>query len=121
MSGSQDWTAGVQALLVDECRDCGRRNALRQQHCAHCCSESLTAVAVEGSGRVWSITVVHRGPTREATREGPYGIALIDLAEGARVMTRADIDLAIGIPVRVTLRTINGTPLPYASRVDEPD
>lgn len=120
MTGVQDWTAGVPALLVDECLACGRHTAFRQKHCAHCGSESLKTMPAEGTGRVWSITVVHRGPTKEATRDGPYGIALVDLAEGVRVMTRADVDLTIGMPVRIDLRVVDGTRLPYASLADQP-
>lgn len=123
MTRAQDWTSGVGAMLIGECVACGWRAGLGQKHCARCDSQSLDAVRVEGVGRVWSITVVHRGPTKDAMRNGPYGIALIDLAEGVRVMTRADTELAIGMSVRIGFREINGTLLPYAStdRADDPE
>lgn len=121
MTDAQDWTTGIAALFVDECLACGQRTALRQKHCPRCGGESLKAVPIEGAGRIWSITVVHRGPTKELTRDGPYGIALVDLAEGVRVMTRGDTDLMIGMPVWVALRTINGACVPYASRAGGPD
>ena len=113
--GASDWTQGTPVLRVDTCVACGFRTALRQRQCARC-GGAVDSAPIAGPGRVWSHTVVHRGPTKDETRDGPYAIALVDLAEGVRVMTRAETDLAIGDPVQVTLREVQGRLLPYASR-----
>ncbi len=77
-----------------------RAGELRLQHCAGCgayryppgslCPECGTAeagwVATSGRGRVFSwITVTHPIPRAVYESDVPYVVALIDLAEGARM------------------------------------
>ena len=52
--------------------------------CPHCGADKLDWVAASGSGTVYSTTVVRRKP--EAG--GDYNVALVDLAEGPRMMSR---------------------------------
>jgi len=70
-----------------------------------------------GEGEVYACTVVHRSPPAHA-KDTPYVVALIDLAEGFRMMSRVvDCDpatVAVGQKVRVVYRTDGaGNPLPY--------
>lgn len=65
-----------------------------------------------GRGRVHSVTTVHpRG-------EAPHALALVDLDEGFRMMSRIDADdpaaVPIGAPVRVAFRSLaaDEPPLP---------
>lgn len=48
------------------------------------------------TGTVVACTVMHRAPTAEWKARLPYAIALIDLAEGPRVMALADPALITG-------------------------
>jgi uncharacterized OB-fold protein len=48
-----------------------------------------------GRGAVYATTVVHR------RGEDPYGVSLVDLDEGFRMMSRVDGEHAIGTRVRV--------------------
>lgn len=85
------------------------RGELRYQRCDHCASlqyyprpfcrlcgnESLTFVATQGNGVVYSLTEVIRAPTPSFKALVPYTIALVDLDEGVRVMAHAQAGLAI--------------------------
>jgi uncharacterized OB-fold protein len=65
-----------------------------------------------GTGTVFSITVVHRPPSAALQPFAPYGIALVDLDEGVRMMAHADPALAIGARVRATFVPFAGRTVP---------
>jgi uncharacterized OB-fold protein len=74
-------------------------------------------VTATGRGSVHSFTVVHRAPP-EFAAEAPYVVALIDLEEGPRMMSRLlDVEpaaVAVGMPVELNIS--GHPPLPYFTR-----
>ena len=76
--------------------------------CPHCASTALTWVDASGEGTVHSTTVV----ARKAEQGGPYNVALIDLDEGVRMMSRvegvAPDAVAIGQRVAAFIGRIDG-------------
>lgn len=70
----------------------------------------LEWVAVSGKGTVYSTTVIHQRPPKES-----YNVALIDLAEGPRMMSRVENippqDVAIGMHVQARIIEESGNPL----------
>jgi len=68
--------------------------------CPHCGSDQLEWFAPSGRGTVYSTTVVRR----KAEHGGDYNVALVDLDEGVRMMSRieglAPEAVAIGMPVQ---------------------
>ena len=68
--------------------------------------QDLEWVAASGLATVYAITV-------NRTREGAYNVALVDLDEGSRMMTRIDGIETVPIGTRVRARIIeqDGTPL----------
>lgn len=70
----------------------------------------LDWIEASGDGVVYSVTVIHPRPPAEA-----YNVALIDLAEGARMMSRVDGiaagDVKIGMQVRARILDAGGEPL----------
>lgn len=70
----------------------------------------LEWVEVSGEGTVYATTVTRRRPEQG----GDYNVALIDLAEGPRMMSRVvGIDpgvVTIGMKVRARVRELNGAP-----------
>ncbi|QCI69054.1 OB-fold domain-containing protein [Phreatobacter stygius] len=76
--------------------------------CPACAATDIAVVEAKGGGTVWSATSVHRAPTPDLDVAGGYGIALVTLDEGPRIMARAPTDLVIG--ERVTVRAENGLP-----------
>lgn len=69
----------------------------------------LEWVEASGAGTVYSVTVVRAKPPQPS-----YNVALVDLAEGPRLMTRIDgvaVDaVRIGMPVRARIAQEDGQP-----------
>ena len=93
-------TADSAGLECQECRACGDRWYLPRSLCRSCGSDAVEAVAAAGEGVVHAATTIHRAPGPEFADAVPYGIVLVDLDEGVRVMGRAPPDIAIGTRVR---------------------
>jgi uncharacterized OB-fold protein len=72
------------AFELQKCSGCGKHVFYPRVVCPHCGSDRLDWVAASGAGVVYSTTVVRRKP--EAG--GDYNVALVDLAEGPRMMSR---------------------------------
>lgn len=90
-------------LLLQRCESCGNLLFYPRTHCDACQSERLVWETASGAGTIASYTVVRRGVS--ADFEAPYVVALIDLAEGPRMMSQiVDTDpdaLAVGLSVKV--------------------
>lgn len=88
---------------IQKCAGCGRHVFYPRVVCPHCGSDKLGWVAASGHGVVYSTTVVRRKP--EAG--GDYNVALIDLAEGPRMMSRVvgvePTAVKIGMKVRARI------------------
>lgn len=78
----------------------------------------LEWVEVSGRGTVYSTIVVRTRPP-----QAPYNVALIDLAEGPRLLSRveglAPQDVRIGMPVRARVSEAEGRPLLVFDPVSE--
>lgn len=82
------WEAASQGrLLLQRCGQCRRHQHYPAAICRRCWSEDLSWVAAQGTGTVWTFTVVGI-PGHAAWRdETPYVLALVELDEGPRLMT----------------------------------
>ncbi|WP_082621802.1 Zn-ribbon domain-containing OB-fold protein [Bordetella sp. N] len=87
-------------FMIQQCAACARHVFPPRELCPHCDEDQLAWVAPSGQGTVYSTTTV----ARKAEAGGDYNVALIDLAEGVRLMTCvAGMDPAtvcIGMAVR---------------------
>lgn len=98
----QVWRAQLAAgrFTIQRCTACDRAVFYPRVICPHCAGRSLEWTEAAGTGTVYSTTVVSRRPEQG----GDYNVALIDLDEGARMMSRveglAPEDVAIGQRVR---------------------
>lgn len=97
----RDWTEGEAQLLVRVCQSCRRRWYFKRSRCPGCGSADIAASTAQGLGRVRAATTIHRAPTGTAVGDVPFGIALVDLDEGIRVMGRCDVDTQPGDRVAV--------------------
>lgn len=79
-------------LILKHCRDCGRHHFYPRALCPHCHSDALEWSDARGTGSIYSFTVARRpaGPAFKA--DAPYVVAVIDLDEGARMMTNIVTD-----------------------------
>ncbi|HLV97900.1 MAG TPA: Zn-ribbon domain-containing OB-fold protein [Ktedonobacterales bacterium] len=74
-------------LLIQRCDACQRFIFYPRSICPHCFADTLSWVEAQGTGTIYSYTVVHRafGPF---AGQAPYMVAIVELAEGVRMMTR---------------------------------
>lgn len=105
------WEAAAEGrLVIQKCGHCGAFRFYPRLVCPSCMSGDVEWVEASGQGRVYSYTIVHRAPPafRDAA---PYVIAVIELDEGVRMMSRLLIDpvseARIDLPVQVTFEKIN--------------
>ncbi|EHK66366.1 Zn-ribbon domain-containing OB-fold protein [Achromobacter arsenitoxydans] len=71
---------------IQRCAGCGAHQFYPRILCMHCGGEDLAWTDPSGAGTVYSFSVVRRKP--EAG--GDYNVALVDLEEGVRMMSRVD-------------------------------
>jgi uncharacterized OB-fold protein len=90
-------------LRLQQCADCARFQFYPRCICSHCAGTRLEWQTVSGRGVLASYTVVQRGIS--AAYPAPYVVALIDLAEGPRMMSSvigaAPEELQVGAAVEV--------------------
>ncbi|TAJ94328.1 MAG: Zn-ribbon domain-containing OB-fold protein [Gammaproteobacteria bacterium] len=114
-SGTGPFISYKQALKAGEfkiqkCESCGKHIYYPRSLCNHCGSPRLAWVKASGKGIVYSTSIVRQKP-----EQGPdYNIALVDLEEGPRMLTRiVDIkpeDIRIGMPVQGAVGDVDGEP-----------
>jgi uncharacterized OB-fold protein len=96
---------------IQRCSACNKHVFYPRVLCSHCGSPELTWVDASGNGTVHSTTVVRR----KADAGGDINIALIDLEENVRLMSRvegmAPDEVKIGMPVKAAIITENDQPL----------
>jgi uncharacterized OB-fold protein len=99
-------------LHLQRCRPCDRLVWYPRVRCHRCGSDDLRWEALSGDGSVHAFTIVHRAADPDLADALPYVVALIELAEGARLMSNiVDIHpdaIRIGMPVRVRVRELEG-------------
>ncbi len=101
------WEAAARGeLLYQRCRRCGKVQFYPRGHCAACAHRALDFEPSAGHGTIYSFTIVHRAPSAAFRDLVPYVIALVDMAEGFRLMVNllgsdAVSGAAIGRPVRI--------------------
>jgi uncharacterized OB-fold protein len=91
-------------LLFQRCSDCETARFPWLPGCPQCGSDRWRAEESSGRGTVYSRVVVHH--PLPAAFPGPYSVALVELAEGVRMVSNVvglpPQEVAIGMPVRVT-------------------
>ncbi|MFF5305319.1 Zn-ribbon domain-containing OB-fold protein [Streptomyces sp. NPDC013161] len=103
------WEAAAQGrLLLRHCADCGRAHHYPREFCPHCWSENVTWRPASGHATLYTWSVVHRNDLPPFGERVPYVAAVVDLAEGPRMMTemvRAEpTELRAGMAVEVAFR-----------------
>jgi len=71
------------------CADCGRLEVAPRTLCPGCLGERLEPVAGSGRGRLVAYTAIRR-PPKGVPIEGPYVVAVVELAEGPRLSGRVE-------------------------------
>ncbi|MFJ2908035.1 Zn-ribbon domain-containing OB-fold protein [Streptomyces sp. NPDC087228] len=103
------WDAAARGqLLLRRCGACGRAHHYPREFCPHCWSEDVAWERASGDATLYTWSVVHRNDLPPFGARVPYTAAVVDLAEGPRMMTEivecAESALAIGMRLRVAFR-----------------
>ena len=97
-------------LLIPRCRSCGARWFPPSTSCPACSGFDYEWAAASGRGEIVTYTVVHRAPGPAFADRTPYVVAIIQLAEGPRLLTNvvecSPDEVSIGMPVEVTFEEI---------------
>lgn len=112
------WDAlGAGRLLIKRCADCGDAHFYPRPFCPHCWGEQVDWEEASGHATLYTWSVVHSNDLPPFPGRVPYVAAIVDLAEGPRMMTNVedcDVDqLEVGMQLRVQLRDIgDGVTIP---------
>jgi uncharacterized OB-fold protein len=74
-------------LLGSRCETCGSHHFPLHDTCPYCAAEDPRPVNLSASGTLWSWTAV-TAPPPGYLGETPFGIGVVELPEGVRVITR---------------------------------
>ncbi|MGW5735548.1 MULTISPECIES: Zn-ribbon domain-containing OB-fold protein [Streptomyces] len=82
------WDAAAEGhLLIRRCGGCGKAHHYPREFCPHCWSEDVTWERASGRATLYTWSVVHRNDLPPFGSRVPYVAAVVDLAEGPRMMT----------------------------------
>lgn len=105
-------------LLLQRCKECERRFYYARRLCPFCGGDAPDWVSACGRGTLFSVSEVHTsffGPDWDD--QLPYTVALIDLEEGPRMLSRLVLKPHetphIGDPVHVVFVNVDGQNLPF--------
>lgn len=111
-----DWTTGAEAITFQTCPQCRAVWYFRRAFCPGCGHTEPRVEPASGRGTVAACTVVTRAPSAELRPYAPYGIVLVDAAEGFRLMAQGELDLAIGDAVTARFVRFGARLIPYFER-----
>jgi uncharacterized OB-fold protein len=97
-------------LLIKRCADCGATHFYPRPFCPVCWSAAVAWEEASGDAVLYTWSVVHQNDLPPFPDRVPYVAAVVDLAEGPRMMTNVvecDPDtLAVGMALRVAYRDL---------------
>ena len=99
-------------LSLPRCRGCGTLVYFPRAVCPRCLGSDLAWEVLSGRGTLHTFTVVHRG-LKDFPLGTPYVIAMVELAEGPRLMTNLvgvepdPARLRIGMPLEVVFEDVS--------------
>ncbi len=97
-------------IAYQHCSGCGQNQIFARDFCVTCLRPEPEWREAGGIGRIVACTTMHRAPTSEWKARLPYAIALVDIAEGLRVMALADSNLCAGDTARLRDQPVHNLP-----------
>src|SRR2546421_3030540 len=93
-------------LLLQWCTSCSKPIFYPREVCPDCLGSSLEWRPSAGKATVYAVSVQHRPANPMMASRVPYAVALVDLDEGARMMTNVvgcpPDEVAVGMSVQVS-------------------
>lgn len=102
-------------LRVPRCTSCGTAQFPPRAVCPACATPGATEwVTTRGRGRVWSFGVFHKAYLPEPAPQPPYGVAVVQLDEGPKVITNIvsvpPSEIRVGMAVEAVFGTQDTPP-----------
>ncbi|MEU7041178.1 Zn-ribbon domain-containing OB-fold protein [Streptomyces varsoviensis] len=118
------WDAAAEGrLLIRRCAACSAAHHYPREFCPRCWSEDVHWEEASGRAVLYTWSVVHLNDLPPFGERVPYTAAVVDLAEGPRMMTEVvdcpEGELRVGMELRARFRTESGEP-PVAVPVFRP-
>lgn len=101
-------------LHMQRCTECTRLVWYPRFACPHCAHDELCWERLSGQGVVYAVSVHHRPALPALADKVPYSVVLVDLDEGARIMSNVfGTPPAVGDAVRLVWTSLpDGRNLP---------
>jgi uncharacterized protein len=116
--------AAAGELRIQRCLDCGKPYFYPRPICPSCGSGDVEWFTASGRATLYSYVISHR-PAPGFEADAPYAIAVVQLAEGPRMMTNlvgvaaTPEALELDMPLRVTFEQRGDVALPMFTPVTE--
>lgn len=106
------WNAAKQErLLIKRCEDCGAFSYYPRPFCPKCWSENVVWHEASGDATLYTWSVIYSNDQPPFKERVPYVAAIVDLAEGPRMMSNVEEcefdDLEVGMALKVKFRPIS--------------
>ena len=111
-------------LRIQRCLDCAQPYFYPRPVCPACGSANVEWFTASGEATLYSYVISHR--PAPGFGEAPYAVAVVQLAEGPRMMTNltgvpnTPQDLVLDMPLRVTFERRGDVTLPIFAPAAEP-
>ncbi|MEE9568584.1 MAG: Zn-ribbon domain-containing OB-fold protein [Candidatus Binatia bacterium] len=109
---SEPYWAGAKRheLCLQRCQDCGAFRLPPAPLCPECTALGGEWTKVSGQGKIYSFVIFHRAYHKAFEKDLPYAVAVIELAEGPRLLSNivgiAPDQIRCDMPVEVTFEDI---------------
>ena len=106
------WTAVEnRRLLIGSCSDCGEFHYYPRPHCPHCWSDNVEWVDASGKATLYTWSVIYRNDLPPWPQRVPYVAAVVELAEGPKMMTQIlesdGSNLSIGMALELDFEALD--------------
>lgn len=105
-AGAPYWAATrEQRFVLPWCTSCGRPHWYPRERCPHCMGAGIEWREASGSGSVYAVSVMPKPSMPMLADRVPYAVAIVELAEGVRMMSNvvADDPYAVAVGDQVQL------------------
>ena len=99
-------------LMGSRCKDCDEISFGKQQTCSNCGGRNMEEMPLSRKGKLWTYTVIRHKPPGDYKGPDPFvpfGLGLVELPEGIRVLSPIQCDLermAIGMELELDIYSL---------------
>jgi uncharacterized OB-fold protein len=83
-------------LIGSKCKDCSEISLGKRQACSNCGGKNLEEIPLNRRGKLWTYTIIRHKPPGDYKGPDPFvpfGLGLVELPEGIRVLSPIQCDL----------------------------